>query len=66
MRMDDEVRGEGRGTISIDLDLGHRATSSGVECREVEFLATLPPLSGLFFFFFFVHNRPVFFNREYR
>jgi hypothetical protein len=35
--MDDEVRGEGRGTISIDL--GHRATSSGVECREVEFLA---------------------------
>lgn len=52
MRMDDEVRGEGRGTISIDLDLGHRATSSGVECREVEFLATLPPLSGLFFFFF--------------
>ena len=33
-------------------DLGYRATD--VECREVEFLAALPPLSGLFFFVFII------------
>lgn len=48
---DDEVRGGER------FDLGHRATntSSGVERRQVEFLATLPPLSGLFFFIIIVN-----------
>ena len=64
--MDDD-RGEGWGNGLI-WGTGQQTTSSGVERREVEFLATLPPLSGLFFFFHYYRKLFLFFffNREYK